>query len=65
MTVEGPCAWASLSPPLCTACAEGLAVYRPGDGSGMIECAHSFLFATPTEGHCVHCGAPFCEEIAA
>lgn len=70
MTADGPCAWASLAPPICTACVPVEAFDdRPFDespaGAGEILCAHKFLFSTPTEGHCVQCGAPYREEIAA
>jgi len=60
VTAEGPCSWASLDPPLCTACADGDFSYEDAPAP-TLECAHSFLFTSPSEAHCVHCGEPFRE----
>lgn len=61
VTPKGPCAWASHNPPICTACVGE----DDDDGSDQLICAHSFLFSDPATGYCVHCRAPFCEQVAA
>lgn len=65
MTPDGPCAWASIDPPLCSACADGDFAYGPDERSAPLLCAHEFLFTSPSDGYCVRCRVPYCEEIAA
>jgi hypothetical protein len=58
MTDDGPCYWASEDPPICSACVDR------DEGRGQIECAHSFLYTTPSIAYCVHCGAEHVENAA-
>lgn len=53
----GGCTWVSLDPPLCSACAEPDELEASTYEGGGIACAHSWLYTTTTDAHCVHCGA--------
>jgi hypothetical protein len=70
VTADGPCSWASLSPPICSACAAGGDedsalerddFYAGGIGAGADHCAgstsghHQPLFRGDGSAYCVHC----------
>jgi len=55
MTENGPCSWASLDPPLCSACADGDFNYEEETGPALL-CAHSFLYIDTITARCVRCG---------